>query len=273
MATETITLYDSEKDLLLDVKVSPEDARRAERDISFATELLKTALQQQSSESCISEDSSMVDVSHHGSMIEDQDGEHIADTTDPDESLTEATEVSLYRWSPPCVMLLLETYRNMENTFNKGKLSHKRLWKKISAELLAKGYNVTGPQCASELRSLKKTYKATKYHNNKSGNDRRNWQFFEIMDYIFSGKAWSNPVAIASSTGLFIQTNTLNSFEGSDSGCSTNQSSTSKQTIVSLFAKRMKQKEEHEKNKADRHKEKMEMEKKWLELLQHMSNK
>ncbi|CAG9817746.1 unnamed protein product [Phaedon cochleariae] len=217
MATETITLYDSEKDSLLDVKVSPEDAGRAERDISFATKLLKTALQQQSSESCISEDSSMVDVSHHGSMIEDQDGEHIADTTDPDESLTEATE----------------------------------------EELLAKGYNVTGQQCASKLRSSKKTYEATKDHDNKSGNDRRNWQFFEIMNEIFSGKAWSNPVAIASSTGLSIQTNTLNSVEGSDSGCSTNQSSTSEQTIASLFAKRLKQKEEHERNKADRHKEKM----------------
>lgn len=68
----------------------------------------------------------------------------------------------------------------MENSFNTGKISQKKLWQSISEKLNGKGYNVTGPQCASKLRSLKKTYKATKDHNNKSGNDRRNWQFFEV---------------------------------------------------------------------------------------------
>ncbi|KAG5869067.1 hypothetical protein JTB14_028774 [Gonioctena quinquepunctata] len=270
MATETITLYDSQQDLLLEVNVSPEDARRAEKDIAFATELLNTALQQQS-KSCVSED---VEEEQDGGNT--ADGENTADTTDPDEFLVtgeDSGEVPLYRWSPPCVFLLLETYREMENTFNNGKLSHKKLWKQISQELIAKGYNVTGPQCASKLRSLKKTYKSTKDHNNKSGNDRRTWQFFEIMDDIFSGKAWSKPVAIASSTGLSIQSQKFNSVEGSASGCSTMGSSTSKETIATLLGKRLRQKEEHEHNKAKRHKEKMEMDKKWLEVIQNMSSK
>lgn len=50
-------------------------------------------------------------------------------------------------------------------------------------------------------------------------------------------------------------------------------SSTSKQTIASLLGKRLKQKEEHEHNKEKRHKEKMEMDKKWLEVIQNMTNK
>lgn len=42
------------------------------------------------------------------------------------------------------------------------------------------GHDVTGPMCAAKLRSLKKTYKVVKDHNNKSGNDRRTWKFFDV---------------------------------------------------------------------------------------------
>lgn len=88
--------------------------------------------------------------------------------------------VSLYRWSPPCVLLLLETFRSMEETLNSGKLSQKKVWAKIAKDLTQNGYNVTGPQCSSKLRSLKKTYRSIKDHNNKSGNDRRSWPFLEV---------------------------------------------------------------------------------------------
>lgn len=87
---------------------------------------------------------------------------------------------SSYRWSSPAVLLLLETYRSMEQILNSGKMSHKQVWKKISEKLTKNGHNVTGPQCYSKLRSLKKTYKSTKDHNNKSGNDRKTWKFYEV---------------------------------------------------------------------------------------------
>ncbi|KAG5861451.1 hypothetical protein JTB14_010557 [Gonioctena quinquepunctata] len=93
------------------------------------------------------------------------------------------------------------------------------------------------------------------------------------MDDVFSGKAWSKPVAIASSTGLSIQSQKSNSVEGLASGCSTMESSTSKETIASSLGKRLKQKKEHEHYKAKRHKEKMETDKKWLEVIQNMSSK
>lgn len=87
---------------------------------------------------------------------------------------------SLYRWSTSCVLLLLESYRAMEKDFNSGKISQKKAWEKVAKELKVKGHDVTGPQCSSKLRSLKKTYKSIKDHNSKSGNDRRTWQFFEV---------------------------------------------------------------------------------------------
>lgn len=92
----------------------------------------------------------------------------------------------LYRWTAECVLLLLDTYKAMENKFTSGKQSQKKIWDEISKILKLKGYMVTGPQCASKLRSLKKTYKSIKDHNNKSGNDRRNWQFFDVRLNIYT---------------------------------------------------------------------------------------
>lgn len=86
----------------------------------------------------------------------------------------------LYRWTTPCVLLLLETYKTNEEKFTNGKQSQKKTWEEVSDILKHNGYDVTGPMCAAKLRSLKKTYKAVKDHNNKSGNNRRNWQFFEV---------------------------------------------------------------------------------------------
>ncbi|XP_073977782.1 uncharacterized protein [Rhodnius prolixus] len=148
----------------------------------------------------------------------------------------------------------------------------KKVWEVIAKKVTEKGYNVTGPQCAAKLRSLQKTYKSVKDHNNKSGNCKRNWQFFEIMEEIFAKKAWCKPVAITSSTGLLTRNtdNSDNSVEESDSGCS---SKCTKASLISLLGKRIKQREEHELQKMKRHKERMEMDQKFLAVLQKLAKK
>lgn len=89
---------------------------------------------------------------------------------------------SLYRWLTAAVLLLLDTYKTFEEKFSSGKYSHKKIWEEISAVLVQKGYMITGPQCAAKLRSLKKYYKSVKDHNNRSGSDRRTWQFYEVQE-------------------------------------------------------------------------------------------
>lgn len=91
---------------------------------------------------------------------------------------------SLYRWTESCVLLLLENYRASEKKFTDGKQSHKKIWEKIAKKMTEKGHVVTGLQCAAKLRSLKKSYKSVKDHNNKSGNNRRTWQFFKVWKQI-----------------------------------------------------------------------------------------
>jgi len=73
----------------------------------------------------------------------------------------------------------------MEKKFTDGKISHKKCWEQIARVMKDKGYNVTGPQCSSKLRSLKKTYKSIKDYNAKSDNERRTWHHYEVW-YNFS---------------------------------------------------------------------------------------
>lgn len=73
----------------------------------------------------------------------------------------------------------------MEEKFTNGKLSHKKCWELVAEVLKNHGYSITGSQCASKFRSLKKTYKSIKDHNSKSGNDRRTWQHFEVLNNFF----------------------------------------------------------------------------------------
>ncbi|KAK0167762.1 hypothetical protein PV327_001626 [Microctonus hyperodae] len=207
----------------------------------FATQLLRSATEQnQEQESQASTSTTHVEHDENTSII-------LIDEESFEEATTETQEfegnaegrVSLYRWTPPCVLLLLETYRSMEGILNKGKISQKKFWSKISEELKTKGYDVTGPQCHSKLRSLKKTYKSTKDYNQKSGNNRKTWQFYEVT--------WCDPVAVASSTGLStIKLETTVSAVDWDSGCSTKSRKTS---IATLFQKRLEQKKDHEESK------------------------
>lgn len=74
----------------------------------------------------------------------------------------------------------------MEDKFTNGKISHKKCWELVAKSLQSQGYEITGSQCASKFRSLKKTYKSIKDHNAKSGNDRRNWKHFEVHDFSIS---------------------------------------------------------------------------------------
>ncbi|KAK9876595.1 hypothetical protein WA026_013974 [Henosepilachna vigintioctopunctata] len=84
-------------------------------------------------------------------------------------------------------------------------------------------------------------------------------------------KTWCNPVAVASSTGLSVKTSETNKvMRESDSGCSIKSN---KSQIATLLAKRLKQKEDHEEQRMIRHKERMEMDEKFLKVLEKLANK
>lgn len=108
------------------------------------------------------------------------------------------------------------------------------------------------------------------------------------MDEIFAKKAWCAPVALASSSGAS-EKRESNSADGCSKGKLLNgqlfdrylyhaiifvDSPKLKVTSpASLLSKRMAQREEHETAKAKRHREKMEMDEKFLAVLEKLANK
>jgi len=43
-----------------------------------------------------------------------------------------------------------------------------------------KGYKVTGIKCSTKFQALKRTYKIVSDHNKKSGNNRKEWEYFQV---------------------------------------------------------------------------------------------
>ncbi|KYN50471.1 Trihelix transcription factor GT-4, partial [Trachymyrmex cornetzi] len=90
-----------------------------------------------------------------------------------------------FRWADEPTRLLLATYKRHENLLHTGKLSVKKFWEMISNKLKERAYDVTGQQCKSKINRLKKTYKNVKDYNNKSGNNKRTWLYFEVYNFVY----------------------------------------------------------------------------------------
>jgi len=44
-----------------------------------------------------------------------------------------------------------------------------------------KGYNVTGLKCSTKFQALKRTYKGIVDHNNKSNNNPKKCEYFQVL--------------------------------------------------------------------------------------------
>ncbi|XP_029662397.1 uncharacterized protein LOC115235014 [Formica exsecta] len=106
-----------------------------------------------------------------------------------------------FRWPHAAIMLLLEEYRQREENMSSGKITHKKAWDQIAEVMNANGYFVTGKQCTTRINTMKRTYKAVKDHNGKSGNNKRTWQYFEVMERFLGEKPYMAPLSTVSSTG------------------------------------------------------------------------
>ncbi|KYN06771.1 hypothetical protein ALC62_02271 [Cyphomyrmex costatus] len=88
-----------------------------------------------------------------------------------------------FRWSHEAVLLLIEEYRQREQDMYSGRISQKKAWDQIAQVMNSKNYMVTGRQCTTRVNTMKRTYKAVKDHNGKSGNNKRSWKYFDVRIY------------------------------------------------------------------------------------------
>lgn len=144
------------------------------------------------------------DIGHDSSMRSDCD-----DTSNDTAESSIASEVNgntqnditgQHIWSRAETLLLIDIYKTHEEQFNNPKITGKRCWNLVAEKMKEKGYNIAADKCDIKFQSLKRTYKSISDHNKKSGQNRKKWEFYEIMDEIFRTKPYMQPLATAGST-------------------------------------------------------------------------
>ncbi|XP_025154160.1 trihelix transcription factor GT-4-like isoform X3 [Harpegnathos saltator] len=113
--------------------------------------------------------------------------------------LPQATSERTHIWTTPETLLLLNIYGEYKDEYQNGKGTVKQYWDKVAKAMQDKGYDVTGMKCSTKFQALKRTYKSIMDHNNKSGNNRKEWEYLKIMNELFADKPWIKPLAVAGS--------------------------------------------------------------------------
>lgn len=127
-------------------------------------------------------------------------------------------------WPSETVTKFLVKYQEYNEAFEKTKYK-KKLWNRFANEFNEEnGKKFTVLQLENKLKSLKRQYKNVRNHNSKSGNNRRNWEHYNLMDDIMHKKPEINaPATCSSVSGLSVleessetekEGDTESSFEG-----------------------------------------------------------
>lgn len=182
-----------------------------------------------------------------------------------------------FKWSYEATLLLVEEYRLQEKNLTSGKISHKKAWNNIASALSNKGCNVTGGQCVSKFHGMKRTYKAIKDHNAKTGNNSRTWPYMEIMESLLGERPFMSPLATASSSNTCYLARSDNSssssadvFSDVDISNPNPRKRKAHESTSKIAEAIIQSRDLAEKNKQQRHKEKMDFRKDMLKLLQKM---
>jgi len=80
-------------------------------------------------------------------------------------------------------MLLLDIYISKEKDFYSGASTVKHCWEIVSTEMKKMGYDISAQKCCIKFQAMKRTYKSIKDHNKKSGNNTKQWEYFDVNSF------------------------------------------------------------------------------------------
>ena len=103
---------------------------------------------------------------------------------------------------------MIEIYKNHSDKLKNGKYRKKTVWKIILQDLVSKispgNVAPTLEQTMGRWKSMNRTYKKIKDHNNKSGNDRKKKPFYyEALDEMMIGNPNIQPVCLSSTSSIY----------------------------------------------------------------------
>ncbi|CAH1111795.1 unnamed protein product [Psylliodes chrysocephalus] len=169
--------------------------------------------------------------------------------------------------------MLIALCKKFNDQFETGVKKH--IWKKISSELTKNCQRMyTYQQCDTKFKVLKNMYKSVRKYNSQSGNNKKSWEYYGLMDDIMFNKPEICPVATCSSArGLItngLQEQDTNIEVSRPSACSTPLSAREldeNSTTTNVMRKR-----KHYENATERrHQEKMSRQDRYLSLLERIT--
>ena len=108
-------------------------------------------------------------------------------------------------WGEEEVKLLLRIWEDEKIRCElDGPKPKEQLHKSIAKKLQEKWYNRDGEQCKIKIKNLKSQYRPIEDHNNKTGNDKKTFKYYDELDSIIGHRPASNPLVVldASAGGI-----------------------------------------------------------------------
>jgi len=96
------------------------------------------------------------------------------------ESSSENSDISKSYWNRSETLLLIASYKEIEKDFTSRKMTQKQCWNKIAQIMQKNNINVSAQKCSTRYQTLKRTYRAIRDHNRKSGNARKTWEYYDV---------------------------------------------------------------------------------------------
>ena len=74
------------------------------------------------------------------------------------------------------------------------------IWQDVVGQISAAGFRRTSKQCNDKMKNLKQDYKNFKDGHNRSGHDRSNWPYYDLMDDVLGDRPATRPRTIIDTT-------------------------------------------------------------------------
>ncbi|XP_048745245.2 uncharacterized protein LOC125658123 [Ostrea edulis] len=109
------------------------------------------------------------------------------------------SQQTMHVWNESEERFLIDLRLQREERFL-GTKSHDFLWGEISSEMKKNGIHVSKTQLINKWKALKKKYKEVNDENNKTGNQKHSWKYFDQFSEVYGNKASTN-VSVSFDTG------------------------------------------------------------------------
>lgn len=81
-------------------------------------------------------------------------------------------------------MLLLSLYKEYDELYSQGKISHSKMWSNIEERLNNKGYSYTIEQCHNKMENFKRGYKGFIEKRGKSGRASKEIPYQDVSNLL-----------------------------------------------------------------------------------------